>query len=68
MEEVLRLLTACGVSPNVCGLRHKAALHLAAAQGHTAVVEVLLANGVSGNRALDRWREGGREGGRREKS
>ena len=45
-DEVTRLLTRCGVPVNVCGLRHKAPLHLASSQGHAAVVDILLANGV----------------------
>lgn len=47
LEEVVRLLSTVGVSPNARGLRHKNALHLAAAKGHQQVVEVLLINGVS---------------------
>ena len=46
VEEVKRLLVECGVPPNVCGLHHKAPLHLAASQGHTTVVETLLSHGV----------------------
>ena len=45
--EVLRLLTQCGVPADVRGLRHKAPLHLAASQGHGAVVDTLLSSGVS---------------------
>ena len=47
LEEVSRLLTQCRVPVNVCGLRHKAPLHLASASGHAAVVDLLLASGVS---------------------
>lgn len=46
-EEVVRLLSTTNVSPNARGLRHKNALHLAAAKGHKQVVEFLLMNGVS---------------------
>ena len=44
--EVTRLLSECHVPANVCGLRHKAPLHLAASQGHCTVVATLLASGV----------------------
>ena len=47
LEEVMRLLTHCGVPLNVCGLRNKAPLHLACSQGHAAIVNLLLTNGVS---------------------
>ena len=45
--EVSRLLSQCDVPANVLGLRHKSPLHLAASQGHAAVVDTLLASGVS---------------------
>lgn len=45
--EVSRLLSQCCVPANVCGLRHKAPLHLAASQGHIAVLNTLIAAGVS---------------------
>ena len=45
-KEVSRLLNQCGVPVSVCGLRHKAPLHLASASGHAAVVDLLLASGV----------------------
>ena len=46
-DEVVRLLSTTSVSPNARGLKHKNALHLAAAKGHKQVVEFLLINGVS---------------------
>ena len=45
-DEVERLILHTQVSPNACGLRHKNALHLAAAKGHKQIVEFLLLNGV----------------------
>ena len=45
--EVDRLLSSSQVSPNACGLRHKNALHLASAKGHTNVVHRLLLSKVS---------------------
>lgn len=45
--EVSRLLSQCCVPANVCGLSHKAPLHLAASQGHSAVLNTLIAAGVS---------------------
>ena len=47
IEEVTRLLTTTLISPRVKGLRHKSALHLAASEGHSDVVELLVINGVS---------------------
>jgi len=44
--EVVRLLSSMDVSPNARGLRHKNALHLAAAKGHAPVVQCLLLNKV----------------------
>jgi ankyrin repeat protein len=49
VEEVSRLLNQCGVPVNVCGLRHKAPLHLASASGHATVVDLLLASGANVN-------------------
>ncbi len=46
-SEVVRLLSSTDISPNARGLRHKNALHLAAAHGHAHVVQCLLANKVS---------------------
>ena len=46
-DEVVRLLSSSEASPNARGLRHKSALHLAAAKGHKQIVEFLLLNGVS---------------------
>jgi ankyrin repeat protein len=45
--KVDRLLSSSQVSPNACGLRHKNALHLASAKGHTNVVHRLLVSKVS---------------------
>lgn len=42
------LLSSTDISPNACGLRHKNALHLAAAHGHSHVVQCLLLNKVRG--------------------
>ena len=47
IEEVTRLLTTTLISPRVKGLRLKSALHLAASEGHSNVVELLVINGVS---------------------
>ena len=47
ISEVTRLLTTTPISPNVKGLRHKCALHLAAAKGYREIVEFLILNGVS---------------------
>lgn len=43
-DEVTRLLMT--TPPNVKGLRHKSALHLAASKGYGEIVEILLMNGV----------------------
>ncbi len=45
-DEVVHLLSSTPVSPNAKGLRHKNALHLAAAKAHKEVVEFLLLNHV----------------------
>lgn len=45
--EVDRLLSSSQISPNACGLRHKNALHLASANGHTDVVHRVLLSKVS---------------------
>ena len=41
IAEVTRLLTTTPISPNVKGLRHKCALHLAVAKGYQEIVEFL---------------------------
>ena len=46
MAEVTRLLATSCVSPCVKGLRHKSASHLAAFQGHSEILELLIINGV----------------------
>ena len=46
VPEVTRLLATPYTSPNVKGLKHKAAIHLAAANGHIDIVELLVINGV----------------------